>query len=192
MSINEIRDGDGDKLSIDVSGAAQMITRLHYETHNGRAYEVGNIWSAGAYANLTNFDLLVRVQPNEQIHMAITAQVEARATVTMIDGVTPSAIGTPLTPRNLNRHFSDSSAHLWYFDPTHSGGTELTKQLIPAGDHNKGGGLSGVFVEHNFVPRNNVQTDYIIRTTNISGGTVDYVAMYILYYAVPYPPTPRY
>lgn len=185
-----IRDNEGDKLAIDVSGAASTIERLHIETHKGNAYDVGNIF-IGTFADATNFDLLVRVQPNEQLHMAITAQVEARATVSFIDSPTVTAVGTAVTPRNLNRHFSDSSSHLWYHSPTHSGGTTLTPQLIPAGDFNKGGGLSGVFVEHNFVPKDNAQTDYVVRVTNISGGNVTHAAIYILYYSVPYPPPTR-
>jgi len=178
----------GKEQEVDDSGAINIISRLHIETHRGKAYDVGNVF-VGPIADNAYIDLLLKVQPNEVLHIAMTAQVEARALFSVIQGPTVTGDGTPITPRNLNRHFSDSSQHLWFHSPTGiAGGTNLTTQLIPAGEHNKGGGFTGSFVENNLVPVGNVETLYAIRCQNISGGAVAYAGLYMIYYAVPYTP----
>lgn len=178
----------GEELQIDHSGAINTISRLHIETHRGTAYDVGYVDEAGI-ANLAYLDILLKVQPGEVLHIAMTAQVEARALFSVVQGPAVTGDGIPITPRNLNRHYPDSSQHLWFHSPTGiSGGTEITKQLIPAGAHNKGGGFTGSFVENNLVPVGNLETLYAVRIQNISGGSVPYTGMYFIYYAVPYTP----
>jgi hypothetical protein len=167
------------------------LSRLHIETHKGNAYEVGNIFTN--IANNGVADLLVTVPVDKTLHMAVTAQVEVRSKVSIIEAPATATHGTSITPRNLNRIYDDASTAIWSHTPTAiTGGLELIPQLIPSGAKDKGGGLAGTFIEHNLSPAYDKPTDitttrdYIVRVQNVSGAVADYVGIYILYYGVPF------
>lgn len=67
--------------------------------------------------------------------------IEAR----LIEGPTYTKFGTPLTPRNLNRHYPDTSSVILSSASAVSGGVQIASELLPSGTK-AGGTISSIKV----------------------------------------------
>jgi hypothetical protein len=107
----------------------------------------------------------------QSTHAKFTVTVTGNSTVQLYEGTTFSVAGAAVSMTNHNRSSSKVFDATVTSGPTVTGvGTQINGTgLIPAGDkHTGGGGEFGFGNEFILAP----STNYLLRTTNVSGGAI--------------------
>lgn len=107
---NNIHELDGGEYFINVS-------RSHHEVHVGRHYTMQSYDGDVDIASPKQY-LFVTPDSDLRAHFLPSIATGAGGVARIYEGVTTSADGTELTPRNSNRNFADASAVSCYEDPT--------------------------------------------------------------------------
>lgn len=162
--------------------ALATVNTVHYKVHDGVTYQVSYKSPEGAdIADNGNVTLLIRAGAME-LDLTFSVAAGGDCEIEFRESPTVTANGTALTPRNMNRAYSDSPTASAFQGPTYTGGTLLANYLNPGGTKNQSVGGTA---------RNNTEwvlaanTSYIIRGINRSGGAVPLSIVLQWYEVVP-------
>lgn len=166
------------KVFDDYAYAITTISEPHRMIHDGFFFSMSGIETA--LANLGTFDILFRAPAGQMGHVTLlefTVQ-NAPITVTMYEGTTTSADGTPTNARNHNRvNGNDTPGIATTTQPTVTGlGTLLDERYVPdiGGPPGVSHGLLVAGADAEWVLGSpDVETTYLWRLTNNSGGAID-------------------
>jgi hypothetical protein len=148
-----------------VGEALNVMTDFHQRIHQGKAFNLGKIFSG--VANGGNADILIQVPVDVSLHLSFGVQAGGDAELRVYENPAVSSVGSAETAINKNRMASTVSKATFTSTPTITGvGTLLMEIMAPGGrGGNSNGGEAGIFDE--FVLNDN--EDYLCRITNISG-----------------------
>jgi len=162
------------------ANAVTIITSLHRKIHNGLVFDSSGFVSA--IADGANFDILFRVPAGETGHLfglEYTLQ-DGGGRFYFYEGTTTSDDGTAVNIRNHNRLIGiDAQTVIVTRDPVVTDvGTELHTRYIPqdtsGGGSQKSTGISIFNRDEEWVMGHpTIETTYMWRYTNNSGGSVD-------------------
>ena len=160
------------------ASALTVISEPHRMIHDGMMFNASG--TVAAVANLAALELFFRLPAGEIRHVVNVefSLDDAPVTVTFYEGSTASADGTAVNMRNHNRVSGvDPVVDLMFEGPTLTGdGTLLHTRYIPS-PATAGGQAAGQLVsgEHQewVLGSPIVETTYLWRVTNNSGGAID-------------------
>lgn len=155
--------------------AFNSINYLHDKVHRAVSFRTSYLWNT--LADDANGDLLLRVA-SIPVHFEFLTVVGGDCLAYLYEDVTVTDPGTPVTVRNQVRFSglwpsdgasgSEGNTATVFVGPTFSGGDDLTNggRFIQGGSGPQSGGGSGGSRQEDVLKLN---TDYVIRHTNISG-----------------------
>jgi hypothetical protein len=124
---------DGERIAtIDkVTNSLQTVAYYHHEIHSGSAYRV---WAQESVtANAPHTIALLTPNSAKQMHLeGIVSSANSAILFFYEMPNAPTANGTPLTPRNANRNYTDNSATQFVFEDST---LNLTANIILAHTH---------------------------------------------------------
>jgi len=158
-------DSAGNEAKINY-GSQVTITHAHKEVHGGGHFVTGYLFEG--VENDENADIRVLNGTTKEIHLIVTAIVEAKTYGYLFEDTTYTVDGTALDIHNNNRRSANTSTAAAYHTPTVNVlGTEIYPQyLIPAGQKSAAiGGNASNGQEIILAPNK----DYLIRNTSKAG-----------------------
>ena len=173
----------------DYTPAATGIDEHHRLLHDGGMYIVSVLTTI---ANAGELDWLLRVKagevPPHVIGWSISSE-DGPLHLRIFESPTVSVDGTPIIPTNQNRNYDDAAATEIYTGPTTTDdGDQLQVQYLGASG---AGNQSSAVAEHVLGEEwfakfsQTVDTDYLFRIENLSGGEID-ISINFLFYETPY------
>ena len=150
----------------------EKIDVAHNNVHKGKFYTACNIFNS--VANTSSAEVLIQVGSNKKLHFVKNCAAGGDAEVFLFEGTTFSAAGTSITAYNLNRSSSSTTDATITHTPTLTAdGTQINCGFIPGGGIFGAGGSNGGPIRSGTEIVLDVNTDYLIRLTNTSGGAQD-------------------
>jgi len=161
--------GEGDIANVRLDASTetmQTIDYVHHEIHSGSTYHVSYLDIA--LANNGTIEFIISTGAKE-CHLIFEGTCGGNALLEFFEEPTTVAGGTAMAERNKNRVVGDGGNTATVVrDPASIGGDEtmLIDKVVPGGTGgNATGGTGGVRDEWVL----NVNTDYLIRFTNVAG-----------------------
>lgn len=152
---------------------------FHHLGHEGKVFIHSD--RHNAIANGANFDVLIRIpagNPNRQIHTRFNYIGKANtgtldADIILYKGVTVSATGAESDIVSTNDAVVKSTGVTIYEMPTVTDLGEFKTQGFMVGEKKSASSKEQAVPEWIFTPDGDNARDYLLRTTNNSGGTLD-------------------
>jgi len=159
-------------------GAGEGILVAHAEVHEAGMYHASHLYTT--IGDDANADMLIKVGANKELHSAIAVVAGGDAYFYLYSGTTTSAIGTAITPRNMNREDGTdaSDADVRHTPTVSSAGTQLAAGFIPGGQKNQAVGGDARSGAEWILAKS---TDYLARVTNKAGSAKD-ISIVLEYY----------
>lgn len=155
----------------ETTGAALVIDTVHHEVHEGEMFHASH--TNGSVSNGASLDVLLVTGATVETHVSWEVFAGGQVTVYLYEGATTSAAGTAVVAYNMKRDSLNTPEATVTHTPTvtATGTTALINgRILPGGTSpttRVGGGIrSGA--EWILAP----ETQYLLRVTNTSGGTI--------------------
>lgn len=162
-------DSTGDPLLTDSeTGALVIIQSDHHEIHTGDTYLVSYKSPDASPIADNGTVVIILTTSTKEIHMVYDHACGGDSEFELSEGPTvTAATGTPMTPQNKNRNFSNANVTTALRDPTVTNiGVLIENTFAPGGTGpTAGGGIGGSRNEWELKPN----TKYMFRVTNRSG-----------------------
>lgn len=145
------------------------IDYAHNKTHEGR-YFSGGFYNS-ALADTATLDILIQNGSVSTFHMVCSAAVSGNSTIQIYEGTTFSSAGSAVAMSNHNRSSANVFSGTVTSTPTITlVGTQLNgTAFAPGGGKHSGSGAAAGFSNEFILAKS---TSYLVRVTNISGGTI--------------------
>ena len=148
----------------------QTIDTVHHKVHEGRFFS-GGYYNA-ALANGATLDILIQGGSLQSTHTVFGLTSGAECTVQIFEDVTFSSAGTAITMSNHNRSSTKVVSGTFTHSPTiTSTGNQINGTAYVAGGNggNASGGTFAGFTTEFLLDKTK---NYLLRVTNVSGGTI--------------------
>jgi len=107
MSINEIRDEEGDKLKLDkTTGAIAIESDMHSMTHRGRTFQCSHIFSGVVASGIV--ELFIEVPTGYNLHPDLSFSADNDLNVSLVTAASGTT-GVALDVKNVNTNYSAST-----------------------------------------------------------------------------------
>ncbi len=152
----------------ETTGAALVIDTVHHEVHEGEMFHASH--TNGSVSNGANLDMLLVTGATVETHVSWDVFAGGQVTVYLYEGATTSAA---VAAYNMKRDSLNTPEATVTHTPTvtATGTTALVNgRILPGGTSNQtrvGGGIRSS-AEWILAP----ETQYLLRVTNTSGGTI--------------------
>ena len=165
----------GDDVYDSNAHAITVIDEPHKMIHEGFMYKAWHKFSAVADAASVYVHIKVPAAVFPHFHDFTVAVGAGDVDISVFEGPTTSADGTALTERSLNRNGTvDASDVDLYHTPTVSAdGTEIRSTWIPPTAAGVGNSDSGALEDADYEMLLKPSTNYLVKITNNSGGSID-------------------
>jgi len=167
-----------------LSGASPVISEPHYLGHLGFVYHMDH--KSTGLADGSAYDIFIKgaVGSYPHIHKWRTMTGAGDVDVVLYEGTTVSADGTSISVENTNRNSTNTNAITFFHTPTvTAAGTVIHELWVPPSSTGTGQSHAGANAEQGEEWILKTETDYLIRTTNNSGSTID-LYQEILFYEI--------
>ena len=162
----------------NISGAPYWIDVAHYEIHYGGMFHAEH--AVASVANNVAVNVLFRTGDTPD-HTIFEVSVGGQSTVQLWEAPTFGDLGTAIPSWNMNRVVTRTANTLLYHTPSITATNEITliNRIIPGGStaQTRVGGQSTKGVEWVLA----ANQDYLLRSTNTSGGAVPVSVMFEWY-----------